>query len=96
MSLGELREAAIIATIIDRVGMANRFCGETLLQKSAFFLKDLFGIPLAPVPLCHYGPFSFDLRDQWKRMTSFPSGRTNSTLLTAIIYLTDRERAPIL
>ncbi len=69
MSLGELREAAIIATIIDRVGMANRFCGETLLQKSTFFLKELFGIPLAPkFRLYHYGPFSFDLRDQLRSM----------------------------
>jgi hypothetical protein len=34
MSLGELREAAVIATIIDRVSEASRFCGETVLQKS--------------------------------------------------------------
>jgi uncharacterized protein YwgA len=69
MSLGELREAAIIATIIDRVAQANRFCGETLLQKSTFFLKELFGIPLAPrFRLYHYGPFSFDLRDQLRSM----------------------------
>jgi uncharacterized protein YwgA len=69
MSLGELREAAIIATIIDRVSGASRFCGETFLQKSAFFLKELFGIPLSPkFRLYHYGPFSFDLRDQLRSM----------------------------
>jgi hypothetical protein len=69
MSLGELREAAIIATIIDRVAKADRFCGETFLQKSTFFLKELFGIPLAPAfRLYHYGPFSFDLRDQLRAM----------------------------
>lgn len=69
MSLGELREAAIIATIIDRVSKADRFCGETFLQKSTFFLKELFGIPLAPAfRLYHYGPFSFDLRDQLRSM----------------------------
>ena len=69
MSLGELREAAIIAAIIDRVSAANRFCGETFLQKSAFFLKELFGIPLsAKFRLYHYGPFSFDLRDQLRSM----------------------------
>jgi hypothetical protein len=38
MSLGELREAAIIAAIIDRVGKSGRFCGETMVQKSVFFL----------------------------------------------------------
>jgi len=65
MSLGELREAAIIATIIERVARSNRFCGETFLQKSAFFLKEMFGVPLTPkFHLYHYGPFSFDLRDQ--------------------------------
>jgi uncharacterized protein YwgA len=69
MSLGELREAAVIATIIDRVSAASRFCGETFLQKSAFFLKELFGIPLTPkFRLYHYGPFSFDLRDQLRSM----------------------------
>jgi hypothetical protein len=69
MSLGELREAAIIATIIDRVARADRFCGETFLQKSVFFLKELFGLPLAPqFHLYHYGPFSFDLRDQLRSM----------------------------
>jgi uncharacterized protein YwgA len=69
MSLGELREAAVIATIIDRVSATNRFCGETFLQKSAFFLKELFGVPLTPkFRLYHYGPFSFDLRDQLRSM----------------------------
>ena len=69
MSLGELREAALIAAIVDRVSTAGRFCGETLLQKSAFFLKELFGIPLSPkFRLYHYGPFSFDLRDQLRSM----------------------------
>ena len=69
MSLGELREAAIIATIIDRVSGASRFCGETFLQKSAFFLKELFSVPLTPkFRLYHYGPFSFDLRDQLRGM----------------------------
>jgi len=69
MSLGELREAAVIAAIVDRVSRAGRFCGETFLQKSAFFLKELFGIPLSPkFRLYHYGPFSFDLRDQLRSM----------------------------
>jgi len=69
MSMGELREAAIIATIIDRVSSADQFCGETFLQKSAFFLKELFRLPLAPkFHLYHYGPFSFDLRDQLRAM----------------------------
>jgi hypothetical protein len=69
MSLGELREAAVIAAIVEHVSAGGRFCGETFLQKSAFFLKELFGIPLSPkFRLYHYGPFSFDLRDQLRSM----------------------------
>jgi hypothetical protein len=69
MSLGELHEAAIIATIIDRVSGAKRFCGETFIQKSTFFLKELFGVPFAAnFRLYHYGPFSFDLRSQLQSM----------------------------
>jgi uncharacterized protein YwgA len=69
MSLGELREAAVIATLIDRVNRTGRFCGETLVQKSVFFLKELFGVPVsAAFQLCYYGPFSFDLREQLQGM----------------------------
>jgi uncharacterized protein YwgA len=69
MSLGELREAAIIATLIDRVAATGRFCGETLVQKSVFFLKELFHVPLsAGFQLYYYGPFSFELRDQLQGM----------------------------
>lgn len=69
MSLGELREAAVIATLIDRVAAMGRFCGETLVQKSVFFLKELFHVPVtAEFRLYYYGPFSFDLRDQLQGM----------------------------
>jgi hypothetical protein len=69
VSLGELREAAIIATFIDRASQAKRFCGETFIQKSTFFLKELFKVPFdAQFRLYYYGPFSFDLRDQLRSM----------------------------
>lgn len=69
MSLGELREAAVIATLIDRVAHTGRFCGETLVQKSVFFLKELFHVPIsAAFQLYYYGPFSFDLREQLQGM----------------------------
>lgn len=69
MSLGELREAAIIATFIDRVRSADRFCGETLIQKATFFLKELFSVSFeAQYHLYHYGPFSFDLREKLQSM----------------------------
>lgn len=69
MSLGELREAAIIATVIDRIAATGRFCGETLIQKSVFFLEKLFDVPMsAKYQLYYYGPFSFDLREQLQGM----------------------------
>jgi uncharacterized protein YwgA len=69
MSLGELREAAVIATLIDHIERTGRFCGETLVQKSVFFLKELFGVPVAArFQLYYYGPFSFDLREQLQTM----------------------------
>jgi uncharacterized protein YwgA len=69
MSLGELREAAVVATLIDRVAATGRFCGETLIQKSVFFLKELFRVPVADAfRLYYYGPFSFELRDRLQGM----------------------------
>jgi uncharacterized protein YwgA len=65
MSLSDLQEAAVIATLIDRVAATGRFCGETLIQKSVFFLKELFHVPLSDrFQLYYYGPFSFDLSDR--------------------------------
>jgi uncharacterized protein YwgA len=69
MSQHELREAAVIATLIDRVARSGRFCGETLVQKSVFFLKELFQVRVsAAFQLYYYGPFSFDLREQLQGM----------------------------
>lgn len=64
MTVDELRDAAILGRIVERVEATRHFCGETLLQKSAYFLKELFGAPIsAPFRIYYYGPFSFDLRD---------------------------------
>lgn len=69
MSLSELQEAAIIATLIDRVLAQGRFCGETLVQKSVFFLKELFHVPMSDrFHLYYHGPFSFDLSDRLQGM----------------------------
>jgi hypothetical protein len=91
MSLGELREAAIIATIVDRVGQAGRFCGETLLQKSIFFLKELWQVPFEPkFHLYHYGPFSFDLRDALRSMEADDILRVKPHELGATFVVGDR------
>ncbi|HTD82344.1 MAG TPA: hypothetical protein VK648_00985 [Gemmatimonadaceae bacterium] len=69
MSLNELEEATVIATLIDRVAATGRFCGETLIQKSVFFLKELFSVPVSDrFRLYYYGPFSFELSDRLRGM----------------------------
>lgn len=69
MALSELEEAAVIATLIDRVAATGRFCGETLIQKSVFFLKELFRVPVSDrFQLYYYGPFSFDLTERLQGM----------------------------
>jgi hypothetical protein len=37
MTVDELRDWAILGRIVERVEEQKRFCGETLLQKSAYF-----------------------------------------------------------
>lgn len=65
MSLDDLREAAVLARVVERVNQKKSFCGETLLQKSAYFLKELRNVPLStPFRIYYYGPFSFELRDR--------------------------------
>lgn len=69
MSLDDLKESAVLARVVQRVSSRRLFCGETLLQKSAYFLKELRGVPLStPFRIYYYGPFSFELRDRLERM----------------------------
>lgn len=71
MTSDEMRDAAILGRIVERVGEKNQFCGETLLQKSAYFLKEMFGAPVSvPFRIYYYGPFSFDLRHTLTTMES--------------------------
>lgn len=77
MSTDDLREAAILSRLIARVREQKAFCGETLLQKSAYFLKELFGAPItAPFRIYYYGPFSFDLRERLTSMEAIDVIRT--------------------
>jgi hypothetical protein len=65
MSTEYLKQAAILGTFVDQVRATGHACGETLLQKAAFVMKELFGVPLTDEFRIHYyGPFSFQLRDR--------------------------------
>jgi hypothetical protein len=77
MTADELRDAAILGRIVQRVEATGRFCGETLLQKSAYFLKEMFGAPIsAPFRIYYYGPFSFALEDTLGTMDALDIVRT--------------------
>ena len=77
MTTEELRDSAILGRIVERVEETGKFCGETLLQKSAYFLKEMFRAPIsAPFRIYYYGPFSFDLRDTLGSMEALDVVRT--------------------
>ncbi|MFZ2491128.1 MAG: hypothetical protein WA208_06570 [Thermoanaerobaculia bacterium] len=66
---GYYQQAAILAAFVERVRAAGLPCGETLLQKGAFVMKELFGVPLDDEFRIHYyGPFSFQLRERLASM----------------------------
>jgi len=69
MTREELRDWAILGRIVERVEEQKQFCGETLLQKSAYCLKEMFDAPIsAPFRIYYYGAFSFDLRETLSTM----------------------------
>jgi uncharacterized protein YwgA len=69
MSNDHYRQAAILGAFVERVRAAGRPCGETLLQKAVFVMKELFDLHLTDEFRIHYyGPFSFELRDRLSSM----------------------------
>jgi hypothetical protein len=65
MSTEYLKQAAILGAFVEKVRATGHACGETLLQKAAFVMKELLGVPLTnQFRIPYYGPFSFQLRDR--------------------------------
>jgi hypothetical protein len=63
MSLTDVQRSALIATLVKDYRTRNLFCGETHVQKSVYFMQELFGVPLGFEFLLYvYGPFSFELQ----------------------------------
>jgi len=57
--------AAIVVELVARLRDGGSWCGATHLQKTAYFLKHLTGVPLDfDFILYKHGPFSFDLRGE--------------------------------
>jgi uncharacterized protein YwgA len=60
-----LQKAAVLTRLLDRLRAKESWGGETHIQKAAYFLQTLLGVPLGfEFVLYRYGPFSFDLRDE--------------------------------
>jgi uncharacterized protein YwgA len=63
MNMNDLQRSAIVATLVKECRARNSFCGETMVQKSVFFLQNLLDVPLEfDYQLYIYGPFSFELQ----------------------------------
>ena len=60
---------AVILTLIDALWENDSWCGETHIQKAAYFLQELTNVPMEfDFILYKHGPFSFDLRDELTSM----------------------------
>jgi hypothetical protein len=63
--MDRLIRAAVLTRLIQELRDSGSWCGETHVQKAAFFLQDLMQVPLGlDFILYKHGPFSFDLRDE--------------------------------
>ena len=64
-AMNRLQRAAVLLTMLDALKQRGSWCGETHLQKSVYFLQELFGVPLGfTFVLYRHGPYSFDLSDE--------------------------------
>ncbi|MCB9366140.1 MAG: hypothetical protein H6506_02920 [Calditrichaeota bacterium] len=67
--MSSLKQAAILAQLIDQLRCRGSWAGETHIQKACFLMQNLFGGENEyEFVLYHYGPFSFDLRDKLENM----------------------------
>ena len=63
--MDRMRTAALLTRLMEELRKNGSWCGETHVQKVAFFAQELTGIPMNfDFILYKHGPFSFDLRDE--------------------------------
>ena len=60
--LTDIRLKAVVASLVESMENRDGWCGETHIQKTAFFLKRLMNVPLDyDFVIYKHGPYSFDL-----------------------------------
>ena len=65
----QLNKISVILNLIDSLKENGSWCGETHIQKAAYFLQELTDVPIDyDFILYKHGPFSFDLRDDLSSM----------------------------
>ena len=63
--MNETQEKVVLTALIESLGKRGSWCGQTHVQKNAYFLKELLGVPFEfDFILYKHGPFSFELRDE--------------------------------
>jgi len=68
----EEQNRAVLLALIDSLHEEGSWCGETHIQKAAFFLKTLATVPIDfDFILYKHGPFSFDLHDELSVMRGY-------------------------
>lgn len=68
----ENQNRAVILALIDALHENGSWCGETHIQKAAFFLKELTKVPINfDFILYKHGPFSFGLSDELSVMKAY-------------------------
>ena len=63
---------SILLELIDELNRVGSWCGETHIQKSAFFLEEMLEVPLhLDFIMYKYGPYSFDLSDDLTALRAY-------------------------
>lgn len=64
-----IRLKAVVASLVEKMQDRDGWCGETHIQKTAYFLQALVGVPLNYEFIIYkHGPYSFDLHDDLMAM----------------------------
>lgn len=88
-----LQKSAVIAALVKAYREARRFCGETHVQKSVYFMQELLDVPLEFEYLLYkYGPFSFELQSHLASMHADDMLSVRPVALGATYEVGDRIR----
>jgi len=67
--MDRLRRDVILIRLIEALRQRGSWCGETHVQKAAYLLQEMTGVPMGfEFILYKHGPFSFELRDELSAM----------------------------